>query len=1162
MDSSKSQQSLNNSNTNPSVVNSAASDSVTTSSNNNNNQQAQKPQNASTQSSIKHRKSFTAPKNNVSPVLQLEVVTRAALQSNLSPQRFLKLFSQFQERIKIDQKDALDALFKSQHDTRSVDSLFLQYLVALAYDFKSSLFLPRLLFFLRYIQIHPESFQSKPETLAFYEPLLYVALAKSLDLWPLSQINNSSNQQQYYNSSNSSSGKQPDMNKTIIIVFIAIISDCLRIENPSSVQKIRAFSSFLLAFSTSGHANAVIGSNKDFYGNEFKRFEEAFIKFCARLAEIEPTISNELQKEYSIVFGKGMALTTADSFGKPSRVFWLIWLDSMMKFRKLHHASFRNELEYFFLTESTPTIISDLITTSIDMIAVSIGRKDASFVTHTWRAFLIKRVPSIIKSLIISSKSAAPSAQIELAVSQALISIPKDTQGCIQSFFNPGSSHIDDMFLSSYQSSVQDDIRFHFLKALISLGIVQKSCLSKVLGVTNNQLDNLPITKVNDEALKNQGLIIDSSNSMLRQEFLLPNIVVAAKIENVGNVAFEESNILKLVTIFENIEGVYQEAVAREIFQLYNFWIESLNTQNLGRLVQALLFKPAVIDVLFLHIPMSYFTNSMSQLLENWKHDEDEVNMRDLYADFGSVLLFIIFLYQRYNLDLTDLGIQPPPMNLGNTSSRPSYANNNDKNKQITQHFVVTAIRQAGTCKPLEEFSPEKNALVGDWICALFEEGMISDDLINKTSPKDLYELVPTILSQAVAACAAEVIDFDTLKGGLEFFRQSFLLPTLVPAIRYICNSIWNENELQILLRVLENILLSESTGVDQILLSTVLSITGQELLYMVNAINCASGSIQNTNEFDSSRYIVEPRLLSLLESYYTKVSPTEYLLNQKDNLANLVKKQISDLAKWSPTESLPPVFHGELLYTTVKEIGATNTLFILLDHLDTAKNTGMGSATVDVVTSLTTVPSLGKSRTYFQKYDSNILKTIIDFQPDEILAIREEAYKQKQRIQLQSTGSQETKPNIQAQSLPKQRINNRGKPLSNLNGLQNNASGPGLTRKNTGTSSSSSSTNPLNSKNESPDLLSSFTKIKQAIQTFHDRRRNMESIITRRASQAHTQAQSRLSVASAHFHENGQQQLQQHQPLNSSNNGIGATEGGFGSMGPGDIKSPEMYRQ
>ena len=37
--------------------------------------------------SFRHRKSFGTSKSDVSPVTQLEIVTRAALQSNLSPQR-------------------------------------------------------------------------------------------------------------------------------------------------------------------------------------------------------------------------------------------------------------------------------------------------------------------------------------------------------------------------------------------------------------------------------------------------------------------------------------------------------------------------------------------------------------------------------------------------------------------------------------------------------------------------------------------------------------------------------------------------------------------------------------------------------------------------------------------------------------------------------------------------------------------------------------------------------------------------------------------------------------------------------------------------------------------------------------------------------------------
>lgn len=1029
----------------------------------------------------------------------------------------------------------LDALFKSQTDTRSVDSLFLQYLVSLAFDFKSTLYLPKLLFFLRYIQFHPSSFQASAETINFYEPLLYVALSKSLDLWPLAQINSLSNPAQV---SISSSNKQPDMNKTIIVVFVAILSDCLRIDPPPSKQKIRAFSSFLLAFSHSGHANAIIGCNKDFYGNEVKRFEEVFMKFCARLSEIEPTVSSELQKEYSLVFGKGMAMAAADSFGKPSRVFWLIWLDSMMKFRKLQPASFRNELEYFFLTESAPSIISDLIATSFDLIAVSINRKDSQSITQTWKNFLIKRVPQIIKSLVITSKPSTPPAQIELAISQALLSLPKDTQTCIQSFLNPGNSNIDDMFLSTYQTPVQNDLRFTFLKALIALGVVPSTSLVKVLGIETNQALNMPIIKVNDELLKTQGLIVDTSNPLAPHEYSLPNIVPAAKVENVGNVAFEDSNILKLVTIFDNLEGVYQEAVAREIFHLSIYWIESMNTQNLRRLVQTLLYKPSVMDTLFLHIPMGQFIGPMAQLLENWKHEEDEVNMQDIYNDFGSILLFIIFLYQRYNLDLTDLGIQPPPVNLG-AISRPGYTvnNNNEKPKLQPPPFVVTAIRQAGTAKIIDDLSPEKSELVGGWLSALFDEGMIPDELINKSPPKDLFELVPTILSQAVAACVADVIDFDTLKGGLEFFRQSFLIPTLVPAIRCICNNIWSENEIQILLRVLDNLLLSESSGVDQILLETVLAVTGQELLYMINAIN-----LRTDGDPEGNGYIVEPRLLSLLEHYYTGVPPTDYILNQKDSLANLVKKQISDLAKWSPSESLPPAFHGELFYTTVREVGATNALLILLDHIEAAKKDGMGSATVDVVTAITTVPSLGKSKTYFQRYDSNILKTIIDFQPAEIAEIRGEL-KARGQIQREAPDTKQQYDSIKGK-------NSRTKSVSGQNASVkiSTAASNGKTGTVQGINTDS---NDQISKTEA-ELAAGFVKLKQAVQTFHGRRRNMESIITRRASQA--QAQIRTNMATSRVAVNA----------NGATNSIGNSGGGAGysNIGPGDINSPEVYRQ
>lgn len=104
----------------------------------------------------------------------------------------------------------------------------------------------------------------------------------------------------------------------------------------------------------------------------------------------------------------------------------------------------------------------------------------------------------------------------------------------------------------------------------------------------------------------------------------------------------------------------------------------------------------------------------------------------------------------------------------------------------------------------------EMRATVTGWIGALFGEG-ISDDLmqfvaalqscsrrrglretnvailscmiIRSTNPRTLLIVAPTILKQSLAACAAGVIDADSLNEGLSYFLQDNLLSFALPGM-------------------------------------------------------------------------------------------------------------------------------------------------------------------------------------------------------------------------------------------------------------------------------------------------------------------------------------------------------------------------------------------
>lgn len=862
-------------------------------------------------------------------------------------------------------------------------------------------------------------------------------------------------------------------------------------------QKVHAFTSFLYEFAKSGYAAKYLAYSKEVKREEFDGFEDAFIKFVSNLNSFDPSIARSLSQIYSPIFGKGFSLTSTDSMTKPSRVFRLSWLDSLMKMNRLNPIAFMNELEYFLLTESSLTLISELIVASFDAIATSILRKDDSRITNAWKTFILKRLPQCVKNLVYNSPSQITPAQVELVISQAFIAIPKDTFSLIQSYFRAATDNFEEMFAAT-SASVSNDFRFELLKSLITIHVVPQDALFRILDLNQNSGINVQINPVNIEALQNQGMIIDSSNN----SFLLPNIAQAALHENVEYTAFEESNIVKLVFILEDFEGIYQERIAREIVIFVSSWIQTQNTHNLARLVQALLAKPTTIDVLLLNVPIHQLIAPLVSLLDNWNHDEEETNFQDVFTDFGTILLMVLFVYHRYNLDLVDLGIQPPSaINLVlPTKNDPNteFSVENNKNRARKLSFVASIIRQVGNSEELDDLRDGQSELIGGWISALFDFGGISDDLMKQSSVKDLYFLVPTLFKQAIAARAMNIIEPDTLRGGLDYFLQPFLIPTLVPLIRWICNSLWQEQDIPILLQVIQSLLLTECDGEALRLRQTVLAITGRELFIMLNGINMATGNMAMSNNPDAGLYIVEPRLWSLLEPYYTGGSQVDFLLSNKPSLMASIKQQVNTLVNWQSSESLPPVFYSNLVPLATQQVGATRVLLTLLDAIDAAKNTGHYEATIETVGSLVTMPSVRSNNLYLQMHDSNILAVILDYTPAQILKLRSsrEAFKKRQeeiqRMEESKAASltNSTNPTLR---VPKQYN------TSVANGKNARTTKMGI---NSQQQQAIGASKPANSTNEggSNDLTEGFIKLQQYVQSFHARRRNMETIVAVRA--------------------------------------------------------------
>lgn len=64
--------------------------------------------------------------------------------------------------------------------------------------------------------------------------------------------------------------------------------------------------------------------------------------------------------------------------------------------------------------------------------------------------------------------------------------------------------------------------------------------------------------------------------------------------------------------------------------------------------------------------------------------------------------------------------------------------------------------------------SEEEKKHLNSWIVGLFNPDGLTDEVMSVCRPQDMYMLVPSITSQAVAACAHGVLDINTVKQGLE----------------------------------------------------------------------------------------------------------------------------------------------------------------------------------------------------------------------------------------------------------------------------------------------------------------------------------------------------------------------------------------------------------
>ncbi|KAK9456466.1 mediator complex subunit Med5-domain-containing protein [Dipodascopsis uninucleata] len=422
------------------------------------------------------------------------------------------------------------------------------------------------------------------------------------------------------------------------------------------------------------------------------------------------------------------------------------WMERMMDGRpRFGSSEFRTRATLVIDNESSDVAITRLTCSAFDCLSNAILRQHQTKV-NLWKIFIINRLPLLFQELL----SNIPRSTYEFALRRSLSSINEDTLSMVNSTSN---NDIDAMFSTSETGPY--DIRIEFLVSMIKLGILGADSVDRILG--NSALQEPQISEMQLE--------------------------INETVERISTDYDCLSSIKNLVADIDTASCVRQGPTITVIVKLISLWASRHETFKLRMLCQEICLNTFLMEIMLIYADVADFISPLTSCLDSWNYDDEE-NFQDNYTDFGTILLFVTSFYYHFNLQLPELC----------TKSEDSFC---------LKYFTTS-----GNAFPVESLQQENSDLLGGWIMALYDTNGISDELMRTCTPMDYLLLVPTIFQQSVAASNRNILDIDTLKGGLEYFLQPFLLPSVVGALHWLSFHMWTLVDLATPLQILQTLIL------------------------------------------------------------------------------------------------------------------------------------------------------------------------------------------------------------------------------------------------------------------------------------------------------------------------------------------------------------------
>ena len=573
-----------------------------------------------------------------------------------------------------------------------------------------------------------------------------------------------------------------------------------------------------------------------------------------------------------------------------SRAGLYIWLNACLCARPL--TDDLNMLTYLQTRYSgnNQALVVDLLVASFDVLTNSLLRKESDHDLKVVRSFICNKIPT---QLTILSGFMAPSMTVETCIQMGFMSITMDALPPIST----GAAEVRDKLKQA---------RLEFLQACTLHALVSENAMAAIL---------------QEPPMSPPRVAKHTKESLLAKH---------------GN------NVGLLEPLVDELDGLLGNsgAIAGYIVDIIGNLCASKDTMSLKNLCNVLLKRIPIMDILLQYAQPANLLYPLCTLLNNWTHDQDQMEFTPAYEEFASILLFILAVVRRYEFESADLGLA------------------NDGN------FIAKMLQETTVSKVPSDLTEEARGQLGKWIEGLYatdEQGEttgIEAEVMRPCPPQDFYLLVPTLFEQSVLACKAGALSMKTFAGGLELLVEPFLLPSLVGGLSWLIKHSWEDHgDADSLLQILEKLLKPSSSSQEpKAMHKAILAIVAKPLHQSLQTLSQKRPEKKEVNGY-----------MELLKPYLNRQRIMEGSKSELDewtapssvgiaiHIRNAIRDQVSWVSAVGPTP--PPQYTHKLFGVGCSEIGVDAVLDAMIEELREQTATGNGPLTLDVCTAMITAP-------------------------------------------------------------------------------------------------------------------------------------------------------------------------------------------------------------